>query len=194
MKQFIYLTICAALWLTACSAKKQSVTTKSMATTSVSSSLSVEHEKTSASKNILKDLSLDSIEIFIKKTWGAPYASEKLSPAWPHSSLAIPPDHFMLDSVRGHQSTLLPYSESVAIKAYKLNSSSVINSSDSSERSGSLLSCDSISTEISVDSASSSSSTAVFQPPDALKMVGFAFSIAAIILLLVLWLKRKSNC
>lgn len=193
MKHLILTLIISGFLISSCRSHKQSAVAES-SFVEMNSTAQVNEQLTNVSDTKLNSLiSFDSIEIFIKRNWNSRYSDDdKFSPVWHGFSkpeFMANPDSIRLSS-NSHKD--IPYSEIIGIKAYNAKAAASSHSQDSLAASvDSSLAVD-LSMEATKEESGSSHSVAVFDPPDVKTVVIFSFIFAAIILLIVYFIKRRS--
>ncbi|MCH5234776.1 MAG: hypothetical protein J1E16_05730 [Muribaculaceae bacterium] len=194
MKPILLFFIIVYFLATSCRSHKESAVAES-SFVEVASTAHVNEKLTNVSDTKLNSsISFDSIEIFIQRNWNSSYSDEdKFSSVW--HGLSNPEFMATSDSMRisSKSMPMAPYSEIIGIKAYNAKAASSTHSQDSiSSSTDSALAID-LSMESQKEESDTSDSVAVFDPPDVLSVVIWSFSIAAAILIIVYFIKRKSN-
>ena len=196
MKHFLlytsYLLLCSFA-ASSCRSHKESAVAESSFVEINSTAQSQESVTKLSQLSQLSQLSIDSIEIFIQRNWNSSYPPDKYSSVWldfPQGELMDSSDSMQISS---KPDQAFPYSEIIGIKAYNAKAAAASHSQDSlSSSTDSSLAID-LSMETQKEETDSSNSVAVFDPPDVMSVVVWAFIIAAFILIIVYFIKRKSN-
>ena len=188
-----YFILLCTIGVTSCRSHQESAVAES-SFVEVASTVQVNEKLTNVSETKMNSsLSFDSIEIFIQRNWNSSYSPEKYSSVWlgfPQGELMATSDSLRISST---SEQALPYSEIIGIKAYNAKAASSSHSQDSLSASIDSSLAINLSMESQKEETGSSHSVAVYDPPDLMAVVVWAFIIVAAILIIVYFIKRKSN-
>lgn len=144
--------------------------------------------------HINSSISFDSIEIFIEKNWKDPIPLSSQFRKFFNDMATAPTDSSKQYNYPDSFNPDLAFSSagSIHIKAYGVNASKSSQSTDSLSGTSSFEASSDSTQEMDMEAIGSENSTAVYDPPNALAVVGWAFIIGAFIMIIVYLFKRKS--
>lgn len=178
--------------LPSCRSSKSISETSDIHTVDVSSSLNAVAQADYSHRFSWRNLALDSIEIFIERTWATPdqYVDSHFKKWRDNKSTNQHSGSIGLSSEKTGPTKKRLLSESISIKAFNVNTSDSSKSSAGSETFSFSSLQDSVSVDDDRSSLDSSSSVSVYDPPDSSKLLKWSLIIGGAICIIVFIIKK----